>query len=172
MLWKGKKKRNSTDQQLVAWWAFATGLLRGLLMDIVPLTATTMSRVPPSVEIWVCQPLGLPRDAWILWRMTCVYIIWASPSISSMTINQLISRIFQDQVLPCMRDTCTKSQDDETIPGQKKEETITLESAPSSVQTSHVHHCLRRSRPLYMFQLLQPSLPRALHRLWMQMQRP
>jgi hypothetical protein len=53
-----------------------------------------------------------------------------------MTINQLISRIFQDQVLPCMRDTCTKSQDDETIPGQKKEEAITLESAPSSVQTS------------------------------------
>ena len=48
------------------------------------------------VEMWVCQPLGLPHNARVPWRMTCVYIIWASPSSSSKTINELISRIFQD----------------------------------------------------------------------------
>ena len=53
-------------------------------MDIVPLTATTMSRVPPSSALHVGY----------------------------------------------------QYENGETIPGQKKEEAIALESAPSSVQTS------------------------------------
>jgi len=48
-----------------------------------------------TVEIWVCQPL-LPHDARVPWRMTCVYIIWASPSNSSITINQPVSPIISD----------------------------------------------------------------------------
>ena len=40
-------------------------------------------------------------------RMTCVYIIWASPSNRSKTINQLISPIFQDETLSRCQNTAS-----------------------------------------------------------------
>jgi len=55
-----------------------------------------------SVEMWVCQPLGLPHNARVPWRITCVYIIWASPQVVLRQLTNLSPEYFSRINIPIL----------------------------------------------------------------------